>query len=84
MTTQRYLAVICLLVLSACTHQQQAVKGSPIAEIVGADRDKHGCIGSAGYTWCGRELACVRSWELATQKGFEATEEAFNQYCSSP
>lgn len=69
--------------LSACATKTQTSQVTEPAAIVGADRDAHGCIGSAGYTWCGRELACVRSWELATQKGFEATAEAFNHYCSS-
>lgn len=31
--------------------------------IVGDDRDVHGCIGSAGYTWCAAKNKCLRSWE---------------------
>ncbi len=31
--------------------------------IVGGDRDAHGCIGSAGYTWCSSLNQCIRSWE---------------------
>jgi hypothetical protein len=31
--------------------------------IVGGDRDKHGCIGSAGYTWCEKKQKCIRPWE---------------------
>lgn len=50
--------------------------------MVGADRDEHGCIGSAGYLWCDREAACVRPWELAEEKGFELSETAFSDYCS--
>ena len=49
----------------------------------GSDRDEHGCIGSAGYSWCAREKACVRPWELAKEKGLEPGEEAFRAYCSS-
>ena len=48
----------------------------------GADRDDHGCIRSAGYSWCAREARCVRPWELAKEKGFASTEEAFRAYCS--
>lgn len=48
----------------------------------GSDRDAHGCIGSAGYSWCAREQRCVRSWELARERGFPATAEAFRDYCS--
>jgi len=48
----------------------------------GADRDEHGCISSAGYSWCAKEGKCVRPWELAKEKGFASTEEAFRAYCS--
>lgn len=30
--------------------------------LVGADRDVHGCIGSAGYTWCASKKKCLRLW----------------------
>ena len=31
--------------------------------VVGGDRDEHGCIGSAGYMWCGPKNKCLRIWE---------------------
>lgn len=31
--------------------------------IVGGDRDVHGCIGSAGYSWCAAKNKCLRVWE---------------------
>ena len=31
--------------------------------VVGGDKDAHGCIGSAGYTWCEEKQKCLRSWE---------------------
>jgi hypothetical protein len=31
--------------------------------LVGGDRDEHGCIGSAGYTWCEAKQKCIREWE---------------------
>lgn len=31
--------------------------------IVGADRDEHGCIASAGYSWCEPKAKCLRIWE---------------------
>lgn len=31
--------------------------------IVGNDRDEHGCIGSAGYAWCEEKQKCLREWE---------------------
>jgi len=31
--------------------------------IVGGDKDIHGCIGSAGYSWCEIKNKCLRPWE---------------------
>jgi putative lipoprotein len=59
------------------------VGAQPPTSTTGADRDEHGCIGSAGYTWCAKEGRCVRPWELAKEKGFASTEEAFRAYCSA-
>ena len=38
----------------------------PVVEevIVGNDRDEHGCIGSAGYTWSQVRKECIRLWEV--------------------
>ena len=49
---------------------------------VGADRDAHGCIGSAGYLWCAKEGACARPWELAKEKGFDLGPQGFERYCA--
>ena len=35
----------------------------PPAQIVGNDSDAHGCIASAGYTWCEPLQQCIRPWE---------------------
>jgi len=35
----------------------------PNEQIVGGDKDEHGCIGSAGYTWNETKQECVREWE---------------------
>jgi len=31
--------------------------------LFGGDRDEHGCIGSAGYSWCSVKNKCLRIWE---------------------
>jgi len=38
---------------------------APFANLpaLGSDRDEHGCIGSAGYTWCPLTQKCQRVWE---------------------
>ena len=37
--------------------------GEPSGQMPGSDRDEHGCIGSAGYTWCEAKEKCIRIWE---------------------
>ena len=36
---------------------------TPATPLVGGDKDSHGCIGSAGYTWCATKNKCLRVWE---------------------
>jgi hypothetical protein len=31
--------------------------------LVGNDSEEHGCIGSAGYSWCESKQKCLRVWE---------------------
>lgn len=31
--------------------------------LVGGDKDIHGCLGSAGYLWCEAKASCIRPWE---------------------
>jgi len=35
----------------------------PASNMVGNDKDSHGCIGSAGYSWCELKQKCLRVWE---------------------
>ncbi|MCX6810014.1 MAG: hypothetical protein NTZ65_04715 [Candidatus Berkelbacteria bacterium] len=36
-------------------------------QLIGGDRDSHGCIGSAGYSWCEQKSKCLRTWEEACE-----------------
>ncbi|MZR63369.1 serine protease [Alcanivorax sp. DP30] len=49
---------------------------------VGGDRDQFGCLGSGGYQWCPALQECVRSWELAEERGLEQTQEAVDRFCA--
>jgi hypothetical protein len=40
----------------------------------GSDRDEHGCIGSAGYTWCEPKQKCLREWEEPCVEATAAAE----------
>ncbi len=39
------------------------VPPTPKEPLVGGDKDAHGCIGSAGYSWCEAKSKCLRIWE---------------------
>ena len=51
------LILICLF--AGCSHSK--------INIVGADKDIHGCIGSAGYKWSELRNECIRPFELSLQ-----------------
>ena len=54
---KKYIFVMMIACLAAgCAAGPKSVR-------VGADRDAHGCIGSAGYTWSEELGACIRPWE---------------------
>lgn len=44
---------------------QTTADNSNNTSLVGNDRDEHGCIGSAGYSWCEPKNKCLRIWEEA-------------------
>ena len=48
------------LTLMAATLLLAACNTTPKEPLVGADRDEHGCIGSAGYQWSALAGQCVR------------------------
>lgn len=39
------------------------VLASGCVQMPGGDRDGHGCIPSAGYSWCEEKQKCLREWE---------------------
>jgi len=64
--------LVILLVLSyGCTQPAQEVQNqtqlnttsNQTPPMPGSDRDSHGCIPSAGYTWCDASQKCIRPWE---------------------
>ncbi len=77
------------LALSACDRAAQ-VTPAPAPEVqpptpmaIGGERDAHGCLPAAGYTWCERTGRCERPWELARTAGFPVDAAAFDAYCTA-
>jgi hypothetical protein len=53
------LLVFCIMVLSGASCWPSKAN----TQIIGGDKDAHGCIGSAGYIWCDSAQKCLRTWE---------------------
>jgi len=80
MRTSSFFALIAAASLCACSSsERQSSQQKP-----GSDRDPHGCIASAGYSWCAKTKQCERPWELAERKSFERTKKAFDNFCQVP
>ncbi len=43
---------------------------------IGGQRDEHGCLGSAGYTWSEEAEACIREWEIKGEGSKQAIKIA--------
>lgn len=67
-------------ILGGCAAVHEPARKAPPP---GSDRDVHGCIASAGYTWCASTQRCERPWELARERGFDNTAEAFGRFCKT-
>lgn len=50
-----FLALYLFIFLASCNSNKGMMTGN--------DKDSHGCIGSAGYTWSVVQNNCIRVWE---------------------
>lgn len=53
-----------VLILVLCSNEIILAQDVTKTPIVGNDKDKHGCISSAGYTWSVLKKECIRTFEL--------------------
>lgn len=61
--------VVSLFFIPACnSSQNKQVKNqeAPAQIIAGGDKDEHGCIASAGYTWSELRKECIRLFEIGS------------------
>lgn len=73
MRYETILIALVMIILSGCT---QDITQGPI----GGQRDEHGCLGPAGYSWSEDIGACIRTWELdeSQQKAAKIAVESVN------
>jgi len=47
-----------------CVQKAECPTKATQVQTLGGNKDKHGCLTSAGYEWCGNKNTCVRPFEL--------------------
>lgn len=57
------IGVVVAAFVCGCSHSTIGSQ-STIGRLVGGDRDDHGCLSTAGYTWSDALHDCVRVWEV--------------------
>jgi len=89
------LILVCssVILVAGCAQLNSSVSPTSIKPpdqkppLVGGDRDEHGCIGSAGYSWCEVKQKCLRVWEEScddtqTVVKYLISEEDPTKYCN--
>lgn len=51
------------IVMIAAWYVVRGVVANPEPTLIGGQKDAHGCLAAAGYSWCEAKQACVRPWE---------------------
>lgn len=81
------LIILTITIITACKTDNQ---------LIGGQRDDHGCLGPAGYSWNETEKECVRSWETGADRyqvtdynscveaGYVATKKTIPKQCETP
>ncbi len=44
-------------------YENKKAEAPELPQIIGGDKDEHGCLGPAGYSWCAKKNKCLRVWE---------------------
>lgn len=57
------MVMVATVMFMSCQSENKQATQSAQTPVVGADKDAHGCIASAGYTWSSLKDSCVRPFE---------------------
>lgn len=71
------------LLRSNCPYESRCLEGKctvvcprPAEQLIGGQRDEHGCLGPAGYSWQEEIQACARGWEITDEDQIKAAKLA--------
>lgn len=60
--------MVATMFLAACSPAEEP--------LIGGDKDEHGCLIAAGYSWCEAKQKCLRTWEEPCE-----TNTDYTDYC---
>ncbi len=60
---KKLVLILVLVLLGGCV-KQTIQENQEQKQLIGGQRDEHGCLGPAGYSWDDSARACIRSFEL--------------------
>jgi len=77
------LIVVCMSFAWAAQDQSSSSSGSGIDngnedQIIGGDKDEHGCLIAGGYSWNQTEEKCVKEWEIGEAR-YQNQEQVQNR-----
>jgi hypothetical protein len=75
--------ILMLYAVTLASCQSQSPTRPPSSPPAQRETDVHGCKTTQGWAWCERLFQCVNPRDLAIQKGFFPSREAFENYCST-
>jgi eight-cysteine-cluster-containing protein len=67
--------IICSILLVSCTQK-----------LIGGDKDEHGCLVAAGYSWCPSTQQCQKMWETYCEEfkdQYTLDEPTVEEFCGS-
>ncbi|MFH0840535.1 MAG: hypothetical protein V1865_00910 [bacterium] len=66
------IVIFIIVIFSLIKFNAEKPVDSSDQQIIGGQRDEHGCLGPAGYSWCEASQKCLRVWEeVCNDKVFE-------------
>lgn len=65
--------ILGIILISGCAKQSEP--------IIGGDKDEHGCLIAAGYSWCEAKQKCLRTWEEPCETGNTGLPNPASVYC---
>ncbi|MBN2101254.1 MAG: hypothetical protein JW716_00085 [Candidatus Aenigmarchaeota archaeon] len=72
-----------ILSISGCTQQPVTNEDDDSDnQLIGGDKDEHGCLIAAGYSWCESKQKCLRTWEEECPQADGSVTEEVNSEIS--